>query len=532
MTHADSSAYAEYQRIQDETEQGSLISKQEGLLLLFFLLGIALLSVRSYIVFHTIAELVTICISFTIALTVANTYRIFENDFFTFLGISYAYIGVFDLLHTLAFEGLGVFGDPVNVAAKMWLIARAIETFAMLASFYFFPHPLRPTRVIVFYTTASVLLLLSVFYWQVFPSCFVVGEGLTTFKKGSEYIISSLLLLAIYMLSRHQDRIHPTVYKYMLISFVTTIGTEIAFTFYVRAYGLSNMVGHLLKLVAFYCIYKAFAETSLRKPYNLLFYQLTQSNRQLGQRTQELSTTNELLKKEIACRKETEDKLHQELVLASNIQRGFLPPGFANKWISVGGLYVPSHFVSGDLYGYHFDEEQRILFGFVIDVMGHGIPTALQTSALKVLFLQAAEENTSLAEKLAKINHKIAPYFADGSFVAAICFEFDCERRELCYASAGIHTFLRTAKGKTDTIKVPGMLLGVFQDAVYDEHRMRFEKDETFVFVTDGFSEALSADDIATMTDYQALLTQLDDIAKNRCLSDDAAALFCHIMPE
>jgi hypothetical protein len=54
--------------------------------------------------------------------------------------------------------------------------------------------------------------------------------------------------------------------------------------------------------------------------------------------------------------------------------------------------------VSGDIYGYEWDKDNNILYAYIIDVMGHGIATAMQTSALRVLFQQAVGMNTSLAE--------------------------------------------------------------------------------------------------------------------------------------
>ena len=50
-----------------------------------------------------------------------------------------------------------------------------------------------------------------------------------------------------------------------------------AFTFYIDAYGFSNLVGHFLKIVSFYLIYKAIIQTGLTRPYDLLFRNLKQS---------------------------------------------------------------------------------------------------------------------------------------------------------------------------------------------------------------------------------------------------------------
>jgi PAS domain S-box-containing protein len=62
---------------------------------------------------------------------------------------------------------------------------------------------------------------------------------------------------------------------------MVTIGSELAFTLYVHAYGFSNLVGHVLKIVSFYLIYKAVVETGLRQPYSLLFRELKEREENL-----------------------------------------------------------------------------------------------------------------------------------------------------------------------------------------------------------------------------------------------------------
>ena len=62
--------------------------------------------------------------------------------------------------------------------------------------------------------------------------------------------------------------------RLLAASIVVTIASELAFTFYVSAYGFSNLVGHYLKIVSFFLIYRALIELGLRKPYDLLFRDL------------------------------------------------------------------------------------------------------------------------------------------------------------------------------------------------------------------------------------------------------------------
>ena len=274
------------------------------------LIGFAWLSFSNYIFFHTAAELLTVIVSFTIAIIVLNTYQLFENSFYLFIGVSYGFAGIFDLIHTLSYHGMGVFPNATtNLAPQMWLIARYIDSLALLASTLFFRRKVKPRLLLTFYTILSAILLLSVFYWDTFPMCFVDGVGLTPFKVISEYVICILLILSIISLRKNKKWFHPRIYKLFFGFYLTSIATELSFTFYVNMYGFSNMVGHLFKLISYYLLYKAIIQISLKEPYNLLFYKLKQANGELKYKTRELFGMNQKLKEEIVEREKAERQL-------------------------------------------------------------------------------------------------------------------------------------------------------------------------------------------------------------------------------
>ena len=78
-----------------------------------------------------------------------------------------------------------------------------------------------------------------------------------------------------------------------MISLILTIASEIAFTAYVSVYGEANLIGHILRLVAVYFLYKAIIETGLVKPYSILLRDLKLSQDQLHEQTATLQIRNE-----------------------------------------------------------------------------------------------------------------------------------------------------------------------------------------------------------------------------------------------
>jgi len=241
-----------------------------------------LISRHSYLLFHSLAEVFSIVIAFSIFIIAWNSRRLMENSYLLFLGIAYLFIGGIDLIHTLAYPGMGVFPDHnTNLPTQLWLAARYTESLSLLLAPLFLGRRLKVQIVLLGYMAATAIFLGTIFYWDVFPACFVEGRGLTAFKKTSEYVISFVLLGAIGALARRRQHFGSKIWQLLTASIVLTIASELAFTLYTHAYGLSNLIGHYLKIVSFYLIYKALIETGLREPYALLFREIKQSEEAL-----------------------------------------------------------------------------------------------------------------------------------------------------------------------------------------------------------------------------------------------------------
>ncbi len=242
------------------------------------LFGIYLTSFYSYILFHSLAEGFSIVISCGIFMIAWNSRRLLQNHYLLFIGIAYLFVGGIDFLHTLSYKGMGVFeGVGANLPTQLWVAARYMEAFSLLAATVFLGRKLSHRRVFLAYSVATGLLLSSIFYWKIFPDCFVEGVGLTPFKIYSEYLICLILLAAIFCLIWKSKNFDRKVLILLLASIATAIAQGLAFTTYLSVYGPSNMIGHFLKIVSFYLVYKAIIETSLVAPCNLLFRDLKQS---------------------------------------------------------------------------------------------------------------------------------------------------------------------------------------------------------------------------------------------------------------
>jgi signal transduction histidine kinase len=240
--------------------------------------GFYLLSISHYLIFHSFAEVFRIVVAYGIFVIGWNCRQNLDNDYLLLLGISYIFVGSLDLVHMLAYKGMTVFSfQGSNPPTQLWIGARYIESISLCIAPIFLKRKLSTSYSFAIYGIAVSILLTSIFYWNIFPDCYVEGVGLTPFKKVSEIVISCVYIGAVFLLLRLRRFFNRRVLRFLVASIVISIGSEVAFIFYQDVYGISNFLGHILKVSSVYLIYKALISTGLVRPLDLLYRELKQS---------------------------------------------------------------------------------------------------------------------------------------------------------------------------------------------------------------------------------------------------------------
>ncbi|MCB1192825.1 MAG: hypothetical protein H7A23_20635 [Leptospiraceae bacterium] len=271
-----------------------------GILVLFLLY---LSSLYSFTLFHSIVEIFSVIIACGIFMIAWNSRSFSDNNYILFLGISYLLVGMIDLFHMLAYKGMGVFPNyDANLPTQLWILARYIESISLLLSTFYIKKKLNPVFFLFVYMLIGAAFFLIIFYWKVFPNCYVEGTGLTYFKKISEYAICLFLLISVIMFKKNSIHLESLTYTLVTSSIVLTMLAELVFTFYVKVYDIPNSIGHYFKFASFYLIYLAIIQNSLVNPYQLLF-------RKLKKHEEFLETKNIELRYENAERIVAEDKV-------------------------------------------------------------------------------------------------------------------------------------------------------------------------------------------------------------------------------
>lgn len=232
---------------------------------------LVLISQYSYLLFHFLAEFLSIVVAIIMFVVTWHTYTFSRNHFLMYLGCGYLWVGLTDLLHTLMYKGMIVFSTITggNPGAQLWIVGRYLEALLLVTAPVFLTRSLN-RQTAMFVQAAVTFLLITAVFFRFFPDAYQDGIGLTPFKMYSEYLIMMLMAAAGFFVHQRRTLLAPRIYQIMLLGIALTISAELAFTFYVSTYGLTNLIGHFFKLYSFWLIYEAIIHTTLREPFTVL----------------------------------------------------------------------------------------------------------------------------------------------------------------------------------------------------------------------------------------------------------------------
>ena len=194
-----------------------------------------------------------------------------ENNYLLFLGIAYLFVGALNLLQTLASGSMRVFpGFGADLPVQLGFAARGLESVSLCLAPLCLGRRLKPYAVLAGYLLTFGVIILMILVWQSFPPGEAAGPGLVALKQTADCFTVVILLGAMALLWRRREEFDPGVLRLLLGAIALAAGSELAFTFGGRGSGQAGVAGHLLKICSLFLIYRAFIETGIRRPYNLL----------------------------------------------------------------------------------------------------------------------------------------------------------------------------------------------------------------------------------------------------------------------
>ncbi len=190
------------------------------------------------------------------------------------------------------------------------------------------------------------------------------------------------------------------------------------------------------------------------------------------------------------------EKLEEELALARQIQLALLPKACPRgECFEFSAFVQPAHQVGGDYYDFLETDEGCVGIA-IADATGKGIPAAMLISLVQASLRAEAKNRLCPSRIIANINQLILSSTSSEKFATMFYGEFDPKSRKLVYCNAGHNYPLVIHRdGRVESLDTGGLILGAFQEAIYERGEVVFEKDDTIFFYSDGLTENLNDKD-------------------------------------
>jgi sigma-B regulation protein RsbU (phosphoserine phosphatase) len=206
-------------------------------------------------------------------------------------------------------------------------------------------------------------------------------------------------------------------------------------------------------------------------------------------------------------------RMKKDLEAAARIQAAFLPPEVVEaEGLRFAWRYVPCDELAGDTLGIVPLDDTHVGV-YVVDVSGHGVPSALLSvslsrlltadSASSVLWAtdggQAAPRIASPLQVMTRLSERFTYDIQTGQYFTMVYGVVDLERIELTYASAGHEPLIVVGPGRSPEFGestgqpvalVPAMLM----KSSYEERTIPLNRGDRVYIYSDGIPEARTPD--------------------------------------
>jgi sigma-B regulation protein RsbU (phosphoserine phosphatase) len=199
--------------------------------------------------------------------------------------------------------------------------------------------------------------------------------------------------------------------------------------------------------------------------------------------------------------RESEARMEKELRFAQRVQAALLPMELPKKLksIDVAAAFDPARELGGDFHDFLMPDANTLVVALG-DVSGKGVPAALYSVFAAELVRSRTfrrkylPERSSPAGVLSSINTILNQRQLE-EYYCTLCYTIiDLKRRVLTLANSGLPYPIRCTGESCAQIELPGVPLGSFVGSTYDELTLPLRSGDTYVFCSDGISEAFDAD--------------------------------------
>jgi len=186
------------------------------------------------------------------------------------------------------------------------------------------------------------------------------------------------------------------------------------------------------------------------------------------------------------------ERMEKELALARGIQRSLLPDTAPFvEGFDIALLNEPCYAVGGDYYDF-LNLGPQTLLAVIADVEGKGVSSALVMSSLQATLRALVLHLHSLDEIAASLNRTILVDTRAQKYLSIFLGLIDVRRKGVHYINCG-HVPPLIVRPNHDPIALTegGMVIGLFENAVYRRGHAKLERGDILILCTDGITESM-----------------------------------------
>lgn len=254
---------------------------------------------KNFSLFHLSIQTLIVIMGFSISITSFNTYKLNKDYKLLILGASYSIVTAIDVAHTLQPH----LGADVNwdIFSNTLFCGRYFEGITLILAITFFHQSLKRKKVVIIYGTILLLMIGGIIGHNIVRYIEMSYRVSYFTTMWSHYFL--IIILSINMMRLWNDKEHykPEICTFTMLALGASILSEICFIFHISKLTFFNIMGHNLKFISFYFIYKAIIGDYLKMPYSLLI------------------ESNEKLRQEIENKNEIKEHLQQQEVILQKV---------------------------------------------------------------------------------------------------------------------------------------------------------------------------------------------------------------------
>ena len=189
-------------------------------------------------------------------------------------------------------------------------------------------------------------------------------------------------------------------------------------------------------------------------------------------------------------------KLESELSIAAQIQRTMLPRTniAPNSPYDISAILKPARIVGGDLYDFFLMGSDRLCL-VIGDVADKGFPSALQMARTITLIRTLTKANSTPSQILSAVNQELCVDNEECQFVTVFCGVLELNTGDFTYTSGGHDAPILVRDRHVQHLELETMPpLGIYEDAIFEEHKFKLLANDLILFYTDGITEAMNLD--------------------------------------